>query len=220
MIRIALCVALAALVPAGALAATAPGPKRAHTKADTALAQRALLRQSDLSKGWTSVPAQSKPSALTCASFQPKQSDLVETGAAAVGFRGSAAGPFVAQSAWVYKTDAQAQAFWKRVVGKGLLRCLVQSITGGSTKDVTLTVQKSGELAVPKLAPRTTAFRVVGTAKTAGQSTKTYYDMFVLASGRTVTQVSFAQFGAAIPSAAELVLARAAATRLGVPGAA
>lgn len=189
---------------------------RRHTAKDTAIAKRVLLRLSDLGKGWTASPVAAGPTSLTCGSLQPRQSDLVETGAAvSPNFRGSSTGPFVSQSVWVYKTDVQAAKLWRRVVGPGLARCLKQTVEAGSTKDVTFTVKRSGELAVPKLAKRAAGFRVVATATSPGQSVTAYYDMIVVSNGRTVTQISFAAFQAPIPAAVEITLARAVAARMG-----
>lgn len=215
---------VAGIVLAGVLAgaAAAPGdPQCRHAAADDAIAKRVLLVRADLGKGWTAKPGAAGPTSLTCASFHPDQADLVETGAAATpSYLGSTTGPFVAQSAWVYKTDKQAEALWRRVVGPGLLRCLVETVQAGSTKDVTFTVTRKGELKVPRLAQRIAGFRVISNAKSAGQSVTTYYDMLVLASGRTVTQVSFAEFGKPIPSAVEVALSKAIAKRLGSSAAA
>jgi hypothetical protein len=215
---------LALFVLAGDLAGTAAAaeePKRKHTGRDMAIAKRALLVKRDLGKGWTSSPTKAAPTTLTCPRFQPKQSDLVETGAASSpSYKEATSGLFVSQVAWVYKTNAQAATLWRRVVGKGLSRCLSDTVSGASTQTVTFKVTHSGELEVPKLAQRTAAFRVMATTKTAGQSVTTYFDMLVLGQGRTVTQISFAAFGAPIPSAIELLLGKVVVKRLGTGGAA
>ena len=97
---------------------------------------------------------------------------IVETGTAAAGFRGGA--QLVAQVAWVFRTRAQAATLWRRAAGKSFLACRVDGArTAGG---LPVTKLESGELAVPKLAQRTVAYRVIATAKVKGQTVKLYDD--------------------------------------------
>jgi hypothetical protein len=208
-------VALAALALT-ATAAAAPAPIAKHTPAGTAHARAALLAKSDLGKGWTASGVSTRPQTLTCSSFSPNLRGVVERGVASTTFRGATA-QGVGQAAWVYASSEQARLLWTRVVGKGLLRCLVDAArTAGG---LTITKIASGELQIPKLAVRAAAFRLIVTAKAQGRTVTLYYDNFLLTAGRTVTQLTFGSNGP-IPSAVELTLARAVAKKLGTPGAA
>jgi uncharacterized protein (DUF736 family) len=206
------CLAAAGVLAAQATAANAP--IRRHTAKDMTLARRALVRKVEVGKGWTAVKA-SAASSLTCKAFDPSMAGIVETGAAAVGYRGPA--EVISQVAWVYRSSAQAATLWRRVVRKGLLDCL--EAAGRSAGGLTVTKLQSGELAVPKLAQRTAGYRLIVTAKAKNQTIDLYYDSFLLGPGKTVTQIMFGA-GRPVPSAVELAVARAVAKRLGTAGAA
>lgn len=204
-----------ALAAAAAAAAAAPpnGVEQKHTAKDMAAARSVLLARADLGQGWSG--GNSKVGSLTCPSFQPSLKGVVETGAAASpDFRAATGGPFVSQSAWIYRTAAQASTLWRRVVGSGLEQCLADSVTSGSTKDVTFTVEQRLRLALPTLRARAAGYRVVSSAATTSQTIAVVYDLIVLGRGRAVTEISFAGFSAPVPRELELRLARRTAARL------
>lgn len=205
--------AVAAVLAGTAAAANAPIAQ--HTPKDVALAKRALIGKADVGKGWQVAATASTRSTLTCKASNPSMAGIVETGTAAAGFRGGA--QVLGQVVWVYRTSAQAATLWRRAGGKGFLACLVAAAR--SAGGLTVTKLQSGELTVPKLAQRTVAYRVIATAKVKGKAVNLYYDNFLLAEGRTVTQITFGS-AAPIPSAVELALSRVVAKRLGSSGAA
>jgi uncharacterized protein (DUF736 family) len=209
--RLALALVLTGLVAGQAAAANAPIAR--HNAKDTGLARRALIGKADVGKGWQAVKAAAGRSTLTCKASEPSMAGIVETGTARTGFRGGA--QLVAQVAWVFRSRAQAATLWRRAAGKSFLACRVDRARAAGGLPVTKL--ESGELAVPKLAQRTVAYRVIATAKVKGQTVKLYYDDVLLMQGRTVTQLTFAG-GRPIPSAVELALARVVAGRLGSPG--
>jgi uncharacterized protein (DUF736 family) len=204
---------LAAVLAGPAAAANAPIQR--HAAKDMALARRALIGKADVGKGWESVRAVTGRSTLTCKSSNPSMAGIVETGTASAGFRGTA--QVIGQVVWVYRTAAQAATLWRRAAGKGFLCCLVEAAR--SAGGLQVTKLKSGALATPKLAGRTAAFRVIATAKVQGKPIDLTYDNFLLAQGRTVTQITFGS-ARPIPSAVEVALARVVAKRLGTTGAA
>jgi hypothetical protein len=208
---LAACVLSATALAAGAAAANTPIAR--HTAKDMALARRALIAKGEVGKGWQPVKTVSGRSTLTCPASNPSMAGIVETGAASTGYRGDA--QVIGQTVWVYRTNAQAAKLWRRAAGAGFLRC--QVAVARSAGGLTVTKLRSGALDVPKLAARTAAYRVIVTAKVKGKSLDLYYDNFLLAQGRTVTQILF---GSAhrIPSAVELALGRAVAKRLGSSG--
>jgi hypothetical protein len=213
--RLAAVFAVAASI-AAPTAAAAPAPIRTHAPGDLARARAALLAKAELGKGWTSSGVSTRPQTLTCKRSAPSLDGLVETGTASTTFRGASA-QGVGQAVWVYRSSEQAQFLWARVVGKGLLRCLVDAARGAG--GLTVTRIASGELELPKVAERSVAYRLIVTAKAGGRTVTLYYDNLLLAAGRTVTQLTFGSTRP-IPAAVELSLARAVAKRLGTTGAA
>ena len=186
-----------------------------HTTAGMALAGRLLLRTADFGAGWTAGRARAKVATLTCGSFNPSLAGLIERGSAASpSYSGGTAGPFVSQTAYVYATADQAVTLWRRVVGPGLLRCLVESVGSSSAQGVRFTVRGKRTLTLPRLAPRAAGYRVVATAATAAQSITTTVDLIVLGRGRAVTELSFAGIAQPVAPGVELGLARKAARRL------
>jgi hypothetical protein len=205
--------AVAALAAAGT-AAAAPAPVREHTPAAMAHARAALLAKADFGKGWTASATSTRPQRLTCKAFSPSLRGVVERGVASTTFRGATA-QGVGQAAWVYGSEEQARLLWARVVGKGLLRCLVDAARSAGGLSVTRIA--SGELELPKLGARAVAYRLIVTARANGRTVKLYYDNFLLTAGRTVTQITFGS-SRPLPSAVELTLARTVAKKLGTAG--
>jgi len=206
--------AAAVLVPVAAAATTPPAnPPRHHTKQDTAAARRLLLVRADLGESWNA--GRTKLGALTCPTFDPPLKGIVETGAAgAANFTLGTGGPFVTQSAWIYRTAAQATSLWRTVVGKGLQQCLSDSVGSGSTQSVTFTVTGRRRLALPKLGARAAGYRVAAKAETTLQTVTVVYDLVVLGRGRAVTELSFASFSTPVSRTLELRLARRAVAKL------
>jgi hypothetical protein len=191
---------------------------RRVTPAGTVLARAALLRHGDFGKGWNSAPGPSSVPPLTCPRFSPHVPAVTEVGdAASPVFRESSNGPFVAQDAYAYATAAQRTAVWGATVRRGLVRCVAESLVGGSGRDVRFAVTGKRLLGSPKLAVAAAGYRVSGTATSQGQSVNVFLDMLVLGSGRTITSISLSSFEAPVARPLELRLARAVARRMG-PG--
>ncbi len=196
--------------------AVAPDLVQKHTSADMAAAQRVLPALVDFGPGWTAAPTSGAEATLTCPDSQPLLPGVVETGAASSPtFESSTTGPFVSASAWVYRSADDAATVWQKAVGPGVLRCFVRSVEHGSTSAVKFTVGSAGPLALPRLAERAAAYRVVATARTAGQSIATYYVLVVLGQGREIAELTLARFTTPVSRDAELALARTIARRLG-----
>jgi len=210
---------LAVLILAGALAGTAlaaPGdPQRKHTAADQALAKAALLKKSDFGTGWTATPTkQSSSSGLSCATFKPDQSDLIETGNADSPDFANGPAVFLSQTVAVFKTAGQAASSWSRIVKPGLIGCLASLLEQGSSKGTTITVTHKGTFAFPKLAARTAAFRLVASVKSGTTTLPVYADLVLLARGRMDSVIFFTSVGKALPAALEQQVAGIAAKRL------
>ena len=207
-----LALAVPALAPAARVASPA-GLQQKHTSADMASAGRVSLTLGDVALGWTSSPAPAADQSPVCAAWHPDLTGVVETGAATSdSLRGGKEGPFVSESAWVYRTAGQAETFWSRVVGTKLVGCLASSVTHGSTAGVRFTVRSQRVLGLGR---RRAAYRVVATAATSGQTVTTYYDLVVVGSGRGVAEITLARIGAPPLPATEAGLADTVARRLG-----
>ena len=149
---------IALLALAGTAAARNPhDPQRRFTKADQAWAKKLVVTRADLTgAGWT---AERTSSNATCRSFNPDESDLIETGEReSPGF--SRNGSFVASMAAVFRSSAHAQSAWAREIRPALLKCLAEGLDMSSTPGTSVAIVSQGRMAFTKLAPRTAAFKV------------------------------------------------------------
>jgi len=206
--------ALCALLTVGAALAANGEPQKRHTPRDMAKAQSVVLRLGDLGAGWTASPSTGGSGGTPrCKGFQPNESDLVETGTADSpdlhkSFR------FVSSAAGVFKTVAQAQASWDRVVRPGLLTCLGSVFDQGvSSGKVSTTILGKEKLIFPRLAPRTAAYRITFSTASQGLTLKGALDLILLGGGRIDALMISVSFGAP-PVADERRLAGLIAHRL------
>ena len=216
---LALVLTATAICAATAVAATAP-PRAQHTSGGTNLAQASLLRLADFGKSWTET-ASGTPRGLnlSCSAFLPRQNDLVEIGAASSSnFKGSPVGPFVFQQTSVYDTPKAAATLWQRAVKPRLVECVAQSLQALTSKGVTVSITSRTTVPLGALANRSATYRVIATLTTKKQRLKTYFDVVLLASKRTITEITISQFQKPPPVKWELALAKIAARRIGAGG--
>ncbi len=207
-----LAVALASLAAIGGVAAAAT---TTLTKADTALARSALLKRSDLGRGWSTVPAPTRVPPLTCSQYSPSLGGAVLTGdAASPTFSAGSTGPDISSNSYVYKTAAQAGTVWRRVVTAKLVRCLAAGLVEGSGHGVKFTVSREHMLSLPSIAAGQRGYRVVGTATSTDQQVGVYLDQLMLERGRMITAITFGTYITAPPGSLELRLARKLAARM------
>jgi len=217
MLRTLLLVILAAAVVAGA--ALAGDPRQQHTAADMARARAIGFVRTDFPAGWTSKPSAPTTNAdsNTCKSFNPDESDLVETGKVdSPEFTAPDGVSQVASSVGVFKTVAQAQASWSRVVQPAMLQCFSELITKTSPKGSTIAELAKGSLAFPKVATRTTAYRLVLSVTPKGGTTSVnlYVDFVLLGAGRANVATIMFSLAKPYPPAFEQKLGAAIAHRL------
>lgn len=210
-------------LPALALAA-ATDPTKQINPVDQRKAASIVLKRPDVSvPGWKKVAVIANSAAdPSCPGYNPDQSDLVLTGEAANNFESG--GTRVGLESNVFKTRSDARASWARTVKPALAPCLARLLkqaveaVGGKAAIV-----RSGQIAFPKLAPRTAAFRVsMNVSSTeAGKTTTAPFTVHVIALGNGRGDASLLTFGVGngIPSAdlrafARLVAARLAAAKL------
>jgi hypothetical protein len=208
----------AALIACAAAAASAAAPKSPRlpgTAAGRALARHALISRSSLGAGFSESPAPRSLPDLTCAAFHPALPGVVKTGTAiSPTFSGGDSGPFVSQSAYAFATAAQQAEVWHKVIARGLLRCVRDSLQAGTTRSVRLRATKAELLSAPRVTRQSAAYRVTGTATTTGQVVDVYLDMLVVGRGPVITTISITSFSDPVSSGFEAQLAGAALRRL------
>jgi hypothetical protein len=158
-------VTVAALLVAGALAATALAangePQKRLTRAGQAYARSLVVQAGDIGPGWKGKPSKNTGGNLRCKGFNPDESDLVETGEASGPDFTRGLGDLVSSSASVYRSANEAQTSWSRVVKPGLLDCLSNLLRQQATPDVKIRVLSSQAVSFPRAAPRQAAFRLI-----------------------------------------------------------
>jgi hypothetical protein len=190
-----LVVAVAATLASGAQAAGFD-PVLKPTSAGMAAAHHALVTGGDLGTRWTNGGAFTPtPSAIPCASLEPNESSLVETGVGGTSFDH---GPWlnVTAAARVFATPAEAEASWRHTDVRSLAQCYERALEGDGQKLVA-----ERPLAVASPARHSAGFRLVTTvsrAPTVGNGPKLvlhlYTDLFALSSGTTQELVAFSAF--------------------------
>jgi hypothetical protein len=171
---------------AAAVAGSDPGKEQVRlVAADQAAARAAVLRLQDLGEGWTGGPK--KPSLSSkppCTNWQPKQSDLVLTGAAEADFKHP--GLEIDSGAQVLRTARMVQLDWQRTaVAPGLVGCLRSFLQKQSSADAkVVSVHRLAFARVPG-ADYTAAYRVEIDVRASGTTVPIYSDVVLVGRGRT-----------------------------------
>lgn len=176
-------------------------------------ARAELVTRGELGSGWrVQAPPPRRIPPLTCPAFSPRLSGVTEVGtAASPTFAESAAGPFLAQIAYVYASGEQRQTIWRQVVRPRLLTCVAAALRQGSAHGVQFTVTGRRRLRLPRLTGQRAGYRAQGTATGAGQSVPVYLDMLVLGRGASISELSITSFDSPVTAGLEARLARRAA---------
>jgi hypothetical protein len=205
-------VAIALVVVAGAAASGTGKEKIELNAADQAAARAVVLRRSDLGAGWTG--GRIKPdltSQVSCASYHPKVSDLVVTGAAASQFRGT--GIALVNEVEIFRTAAMVDRDWRRSIVPAAVPCLRAKLTqglGGRAK-----VLSFRRIPFPRVTAHTAAFRGIVAVSALGQTVRVLLDIVLVGKGRTEISLDATAPAAAtrVVSAAERRFARTLAAR-------
>jgi hypothetical protein len=211
---------VAASLIAGALAATAATDPRSEklrlTKVDMALAEREVLRGSDLGPGWRqlSVPYRDAPS---CPNFKPNFSAYTITGRAITGFEyGSPAYAQVISEVEVFRTRAQAVGDFRLATAPQTARCLAYLFANGFGKtapaSVRLRMLSSRAVAAPRLGERSAAYRLMARVTGTGGSLTITVDFLAFQRGRSIAALGFTGVDSRVPS--QTYYARLVADRL------
>lgn len=199
---------------AGALAGEGNKEKIRFNAADQASARAAVLRKSDLgsAQGWTGGARKPDLSGNeSCPNFDPKQSDLVLTGAAETEFSQGALS--LDSEAQVLATARMVRLDWRRVVlAPGLLPCLRSQAAPAGMK-----VASIRRIPFPHVATYTAAIRFVTDVTASGSAVRVFVDIVLVGRGRTeITLRTTAPYAARAPvKAAEVRLARILVGRIG-----
>jgi hypothetical protein len=186
----------------------------AAKRAALAAARAGLLHRADL-HGWGETAATKKVPELACSAISPNLSGIkLLASADSPTFSDGSSGPFASNTAYVYGSVAQERSFWHRVVGRGLLACVADSLTAGSTSSVTFSVERKYMFSLPRIGARDAGYRARGTVASAYGSSTVYLDMIVVGEGSELAAISYTSFFDPPSRSLELRLARLVAGRL------
>jgi len=164
-------------------AASGPGKQKIELNAaDQAAARAVVLRRSDLGAGWTG--GRVKPdltSQVSCASYHPKVSDLVVTGAAESRFQST--GLALASEVEIFRTAAMVDRDWRRSIVPAAVPCLRRTLTKGLGAQAK--VLSFGRIPFPKVGTHSAAFRGVVAVSALGQTVRVLLDIVLVGKGRT-----------------------------------
>lgn len=204
---------IVSLVLAGAAAAL--DGRIQLSAAGQAAARAAVIKRADLGAAGGWVGGMTKPDLsqqLECASYRPKQSDLIVIGAAESTWKNS--GLQFYSVAQVLRTAEMVRLDWQRtVLDPRVLPCVRRALAKEFGTAAHLVSFR--RIAFPQIADSTRAYRAVADAKTPAGKVRIMYDIVLVASGRTeITLTAAAPMSTAqIIAAAEVRLARILAAR-------
>ena len=214
MSRIALatvvCVAAAA-VPAAALA---DNPQLKPNAADQAAAKRAVVQLSDFraGSGWKGGPTKGSSSGSPKCSFDPKESDLVQTADALSSFTYKLPLLQIYSEATMYQTAHMAQLSWQRARPGllGFLRCLIRTSLPSNAKVVSVT-----PMSFPRFGSFVSAYRTIFDVIAGSTKLPMIIDVEFFGTGRTIfSLMQFSPYdGADAVKAGETRLASAMSAR-------
>ena len=204
---------LAAMLVPAALAANGE-PQKKLTKADQARARSAAIRLSDLGAGWKAKPsANSGQSNPRCSTYNPNQSDLIETGKYSSPDFTRPEGTFVSSSAGVFKTAKMARKGYARVAVPALPGCFAEIFRKGTGNPSAVKILASGSLRFPRYGDRLNAYRLVATYTVQGQAVPVAIDLVLFNRGRIDVALIFVGIGSPLPTSFEQALAARVAAR-------
>lgn len=152
------------------------------TPAGKAAARAVVLKRADLGPlpGW--VGGRKKPdlSSSGCASWHPKQSDLVLNGAAETQWKRP--GLVLDSEAQVLATPQMVLLDWKRTMRPQLLTCLRSFSAKAKNGERLVSVRWHS---FPRVVPHTRLVRLVVDVKTSGRTVRMMLDLLAMGQGRT-----------------------------------
>lgn len=205
-------VLLGVLVPA-ALAANGQ-PQRQYTRADQARARSVAIFASDLGAGWKSQrSAGSDTGSPRCSSYNPDQSDLVETGKYDSPDFTRPDGTFVSSTTGIFRTVAMAQRGYARVAVPAIAACFGELFRKGTGNPKAVKILGSGPVGFPRLGDRSNAYRLSATYATQGTALPVTIDLVLFNRGRIDVAMIFLGVGRPLPASLEHGIAARVAAR-------
>jgi hypothetical protein len=196
-------VALGAVLAGSALAAQGD-PQKKLTAADQARARTVSLRLSDFSAGWKQgPPTKQDESNPRCSTYNPDQSDLIETGTYDSPNFSRPDGTSVSSSSGVFRTAAMAKKGYARVVVPQLPKCFAELFKKGITKPNSATILYAGPLRFPSYGDRSNAYRIRTSVKTLSATVPATIDVVVLNRGRIDVGIIFVGISRPLPAVLE-----------------
>ena len=192
-------------------------PKKALTNKGNATARSVVLKRGDLSTAFTlhTRPDEDLPKGVRCGALD--ESDLTITGEAqSPDFQLSQPGLFVTigSTTNVYRSLGEAGKSWKRGTSAKTTTCLADIVRLSAPRGQRVSIVSAKRMTFPKVAPMTSAFRVVATLTIGGNRVRAYVDAIILQHGRVQSGVVFTSLGRPVGQADELGLAGLVADRM------
>ncbi|MGE5272383.1 MAG: hypothetical protein ACM3QU_01240 [Verrucomicrobiota bacterium] len=207
---------LAALVAAVAVpAALASGgePQKRLTKADQAKARAIALRKSDFPAGWVGKPnTNTSQDTPRCSTYNPDQSDLIETGDVDSPTFTRADGSFVSSSVGIFRTRKMATTGYARVARPQLASCFGELFKKGAAP-ATVQLLQVGPLRFRHLGDRSNAYRLTANVTLQRVTIPVAIDIVTFNRGRVDVAMIFLGIRGPLPSSFEQPLAARVAAR-------
>jgi hypothetical protein len=205
--------ALVAAVVVPAAFASGGEPQKRLTQADQAKARAIGLHQLDFPAGWVAKPitntSQDNP---RCSTYNPDQSDLIETGDVDSPDFSRPEGSFVSSSVGIFKTRKMAQTGYTRVARPQLPSCFAELFTKG-VAPAKVKVLQVGSLAFRQLGDRSNAYRLRANVTVQGTTVPTTIDIILFNRGRVDVAMIFAGILRPLPFGFQQSLAAKVAAR-------
>jgi hypothetical protein len=184
----AVALALLAVLATGPAALAGGGQEQTQlTAAGQKAAKAAVMTRDDLNApaGWTGGPQKPDLSpAAPCTGFDPKQSDLVRTGAAQSIFTDSSGISFDSE-AQVLRSAKMLQKDWKRtVLAPQVAGCLRERMTK-QIRASKRTFVAFGRVSFPRVTSRTAAYRVIYDERVGKATVRRFTDLVFVGTART-----------------------------------
>ena len=205
--------ALAAAVVVPAALAGGGEPQKRLTKADQAKARAIALRKSDFPAGWVGKPNPNPSQASPrCSTYNPDQSDLVETGDVDSPNFSRADGSFVTSSVGIFKTRKMATTGYARVARPGLASCFGELFQKGAAP-ATVQLLQVGPLPFRHLGDRSNAYRLSANVTLQSVTVPVAIDIVTFNRGRVDVAMIAVGIRGPLPSSLERSLAVKMAAR-------
>jgi hypothetical protein len=190
-------------------------PQKRLTKAGQAKARAIALRQSDFPAGWVGKPnTNTSQDTPRCSTYNPDQSDLIETGDVDSPDFTRADGSFVSSSVGIFKTKKMARTGFARVARPQLASCFGELFQKGAAP-ATVQLLHVGPLAFRQLGDRSNAYRLTADVTLQGTTIPVAIDIVSFNRGRVDVAMIFLGIRGPLPASFERSLAAKVAARAG-----